>query len=119
MGAKVRNFSSNTFPSGSKKINVCTHLHPQPTSHTIIDSLGAWVDGKRGGAEHLLDHVNASIEIGPRAVHLVDEAHPGNPILVRLRQTVWRGSISCRLLSIPSAAKIICLLGEKEGDGSK
>ena len=37
-----------------------------------------------GGVETILDHVDASVEVGADAVHLVDEAHPGHAVLVRL-----------------------------------
>ena len=42
------------------------------------------IEDHRTGAEAVLDHVDAHVEVGAGAVELVDEAHPRNLVLVGL-----------------------------------
>ena len=42
------------------------------------------VDDGRGGLQAVLDHVDGAVEVGADAVHLVDEAHPRDLVLVGL-----------------------------------
>ena len=42
------------------------------------------LDDRDVGVEAVLDHVDAAVEVGADAVHLVDEAHPRHVVLVGL-----------------------------------
>lgn len=43
-----------------------------------------------------LNHVHGTEEVGPRAVHLVDKAHPRNAVLVRLGPGKGTGTATVR-----------------------
>jgi hypothetical protein len=67
---------------------VCPHhgLHREKVDTPLELALGPdWkLDDGHGRVETVLDHVDAPEEIGADAVHLVDEAHPRHPVLIRL-----------------------------------
>ena len=61
-------------------------LHPDEVDHTCVVALRAdrQLEHGAGRSEAVLDAVEGTVEVGTGAVHLVDEAHPRNVVLVGL-----------------------------------
>ena len=70
--------------SVARAVNDGVHLKKINDTSEIAFSADGQLNGNSGAVEALLDHVKNAVEIGAHDVHLVDENHSGNLILVGL-----------------------------------
>ena len=84
---------------------------------------GGWLAGRFAGLSRRatyyctyaanLDHVHGAVEVCAGAVHLIDEAHAGNAVLVRLPNTNGRVTV------VVSAAKGTAMAGDMSSKGKR